>query len=361
MKTWMKPSRLEWISFFAMMPLLCIFLNHLLFAERQWQDYRVWAFSFPVIYLQGFASWYLHIIIMHWLRVKFPDIKQTGKRLIILGAAHLTLICCTYITLFYGYDAFSFLGYKLNDGQLYTALYFGIGLTMVATPMWESDYTFKQWKDSLAEKEKLQQLTLQQEFETLKSQVNPHFLFNCFNTLSSLIAEDRKQAEVFLDELSKVYRYLLRNNEDGLSSLQTEIKFIQSYYRLLRTRHGEAVQLTIETDKKYDQYLLPSLTLQMLVENAVKHNVLSKNKPLTIDIFSTPGNKLVVSNNLQVRTIKVPSNKIGLDNIKAKYELLNCSGFQVLKDTKTFSVVLPLIWHKIADEKIISLEKKQLI
>jgi len=98
----------------------------------------------------------------------------------------------------------------------------------------------------------------------------------------------------------------------------------------------------------------------MLVENAVKHNVLSKNKPLVIDIFTTAGNKLIVSNNLQLRTIKVPSNKIGLDNIKTKYELLNHSGFQVLKDQKTFSVVLPLIWNKIADTNILSLDKKQL-
>jgi LytS/YehU family sensor histidine kinase len=96
----------------------------------------------------------------------------------------------------------------------------------------------------------------------------------------------------------------------------------------------------------------------MLVENAVKHNVLSKNKPLVIDIFTTAGNKLVVSNNLQLRTLKAPSNKIGLDNIKAKYELLNQPGFQVLKDQKTFSVVLPLIWNKAADEKIVSLELK---
>jgi two-component system, LytTR family, sensor kinase len=140
--------------------------------------------------------------------------------------------------------------------------------------------------------------------------------------------------------------------------LQTELRFIQSYYRLLRTRHGEAVQLSVETDKKYDQYLLPSLSLQMLVENAVKHNVLSKNKPLVIDIFTTAGNKLVVSNNLQLRTLKAPSNKIGLDNIKSKYELLNQTGFQVLKDQKTFSVVLPLIWNKAANEKIISLELK---
>jgi two-component system, LytTR family, sensor kinase len=360
MKQWMKPTKLEWISFLTVMPLLCILLNHLLFGPRQWKDADIWLYSFPVIYIQGFCSWYLHIFVMHWLRVVFPSMNQTGLRLTILGVAHLTLISLTYIALFYAYDATSFLGYQLNPSQLYNALYCGFGLTMVATSMWEADYTIKQWKNSLTEKEQLQQLTLQQEFETLKSQVNPHFLFNCFNTLSSLIAEDRKQAEVFLNELSKVYRYLLRNNEDGLTSLQTELRFIESYYRLLRTRHGEAVQLSVETDKKYDQYLLPSLSLQMLVENAVKHNVLSKNKPLVIDIFTTAGNKLVVSNNLQLRTLKAPSNRIGLDNIKSKYELLNQTGFQVLKDQKTFSVVLPLIWNKVADEKIVSLELKNI-
>lgn len=358
MKTWMKPSRLEWISFLTMMPLLCVLLNQLLFGSRQWTDPKIWLFSFPVIYLQGLCSWYLHILVMHWLRIAFPSIRRTSLRLLILAVLHIGMISLTYIFLFYGYNATGFLGYQLEPVQLKYALYTGFGATMITTTMWEAEYTFRQWKDSVTEKERLQQLTIQQEFETLKSQVNPHFLFNCFNTLSSLIAEDRKQAEVFLDELSKVYRYLLRNNEDGLSSLQTEIKFIESYYRLLKTRHGEAVQLSIETHKKFDQYLLPSLTLQMLVENAVKHNVLSKNKPLAIDIFTTAGNKLVVSNNLQPRTIKVPSNRIGLDNIKAKYELLNCTGFQVLKDQKTFSVVLPLIWNKAAGEKIISLELK---
>jgi LytS/YehU family sensor histidine kinase len=293
---------------------------------------------------------------MHWLRIRFPLISQTSIRLTLLALAHITLVSLTYIMIFYTYDALHFLGYVLEPSQLKIALFSGIGLTMVATTMWESDYTLKQWKESITEKEKLEQLTIQQEFETLKSQVNPHFLFNCFNTLSSLISEDRKQAEVFLNELSKVYRYLLRNNEDGLSTLHTEIKFIESYYRLLQTRHGEAVQVKIEVDKKYEQYVLPSLSLQMLVENAVKHNVLSKNKPLLIDIFTTSGNQLVVSNNLQARTVKGPSNKIGLDNIKAKYDLLNQSGFQVLQDRKNFSVVLPLIWSKVTDRKLVTMD-----
>jgi len=217
----------------------------------------------------------------------------------------------------------------------------GFSVNLVFETLYEADYVFSKLKESTVEKETLQELSLQSEFDALKNQVNPHFLFNCFNTLSSLISVDKQKAEQFLNELSKVYRYLLRNNEDGVSTVENEIKFIQSYYQLLQTRHGEAVQLNVEIDKRYNPYLLPSLTLQLLVENVAKHNALSKSKPLIIDIFTTAGNKLVVNNNLQRRTVKAPSNKVGLENIKAKYALLRQPGFQVIENEKNFTVVLP--------------------
>jgi two-component system, LytTR family, sensor kinase len=355
MKTF-RPTKIEWLSFSIMMPFICLFINNLLFRGRAFTDWQVWLYSFPLIYVIGCASWYVQIVMMNWLRVQMPDIKQTGLRLTVLGISHFCIRSIAFILIFYLYDGIHFLGYELEIEKVKFAIYFSLALTLMATSMWEADFTFKQWKSAIVEKGRLKQLTIQQEFEALKGQVNPHFLFNCFNTLSSLISEDRKQAEVFLDELSKVYRYLLRNNEDGLSTLQTEIRFIQSYSRLLKTRHGEAVQIEIEIDKKYEQYLLPSLSLQLLVENAVKHNVLSRNKPLVIDIFTTTGNKLVVSNNLQLRTKKGPSNKIGLENIRSKYDLLNEPGFQVLEDPTSFSVVLPLIWSRIPHQKLITIE-----
>lgn len=347
----LQPNRIEWLSFFGLAPIVASFLNYLLFGASIFHRFDVWLYSFPLICVQGLGSWYLHIVIMHWLRIVFPDIKQTAIRLILLGITHVLLISLTYISLFYFYDAIHLLGYQLEPGRLRLALFVGVSLTLVATSMWEADYTLSQWKGTVAEKEKLEQLTLQQEFDTLKGQVNPHFLFNCFNTLSSLISEDRKQADAFLNELSKVYRYLLKNNEDGLSTIDIETKFIASYYQLMKTRHGDSVQVNIEIDKKYQEYLLPSLSLQMLVENAVKHNVLSKNHPLIIDIFTTTGNKLVVSNNLQARTVKAPSNKIGLENIRQKYQLLHQAGFQVLEDKRTFTVVLPLIYNKVINNK----------
>ncbi|MGB8190282.1 MAG: histidine kinase, partial [Chitinophagaceae bacterium] len=223
------------------------------------------------------------------------------------------------------------------------------------------DYTLERYKESVEEKQEMEQLSTFHELDSLKNQVNPHFLFNCFNTLSSLIAEDKKKAEKFLNELSKVYRYLLRNNEDGLSTVQNEINFIRSYYQLLQTRHGDAVQVNIEIEKRYDPYLLPSLSLQLLVENVVKHNVLSKNRPLVIDIFTTAGNKLVVNNNLQRRAVNAPSNRVGLNNIKTKYHLLKQDGFQVIDDEKNFTVVLPLIWNNAAEKKASLMDKQAII
>jgi two-component system LytT family sensor kinase len=352
MKAWMRPTKIEWVSYLTLMPVLSLVLNLLLFGNRVWYDREVWIYSFPLVIVQGLASWYLHVLAMHWLRVVFPDIKQTVRRLAILAVTHVCLTSLTFAALFYSYDATGFLGYELDIEQFRISLLVAIALTMVATTSWEADYTFKKWKDSVAEKQIVQQLTIQHEFETLKGQVNPHFLFNCFNTLSSLIGEDPARAEVFLNELSKVYRYLLRNNESGLSTLQNELKFIQSYFQLLKTRHGDAVQFQVEVDKRYESYLLPSLTLQLLVENAVKHNVLSRNKPLVIDIFTMAGNKLAVNNNLQRRTVKGPSNRIGLDNIRSKYDLLDQPGFQVLEDARNFTVILPLIWDNREDDAL---------
>jgi len=350
MNPW-KPTKIEWVTFFALMPFIDVVLNYLFFGDRIWHDAYIWLYSFPIIYLQGFASWYLHIVTMHFYRVWFPFMKQAIYRLVLLFLTHVALTSLTFASLFYVYDFFHFLGYEFDAEKLEISILAAIALTLIATTGWESEYIIKKWKESLAEKEQLEQMALQYEFETLKSQVNPHFLFNCFNTLSSLITEDAERAEIFLNDLSKVYRYLLRNNEDGLSTLQNELNFINSYFELLKTRHGDCIQLQIEIDKKYNNYLLPSLTLQLLVENAVKHNIISKHHILSIEIFSMPGNKLAVNNNLQRKPTNTHSNKIGLSNIKLKYELLQQTGFKILEDQRNFTVILPLIWNHSGDKQ----------
>jgi len=346
-----KPPRLELYSFLFSMPLIDLVLNLILFKERFWTDSEVWFISYPLIFVIGIASWFSHVQYAHNIQLRFPELHHTRSRIIWKVLMFLFIMTPSVLLIFLLYDYFHILGYNLLKLDLLKGLFVGFAVNMIFETLYEADYIFTKLKETTAEKETLLELSLQTEFDALKNQVNPHFLFNCLNTLSSLITVDKQKAEQFLDELSKVYRYLLRNNQEGVSTLENEIKFIQSYYQLLQTRHGDAVQLNIEIDKRYNTYLLPSLTLQLLVENVVKHNALSKSKPLVIDIFTTAGNKLVVNNNMQHKTVKAASNKVGLDNIKAKYALLKKPGFEVMVNEKNFTVVLPLIWKGPADSK----------
>jgi hypothetical protein len=345
MKPELKPTRLQVFSFIASMPVIDVVINYILYEDRLFHDGKIWLFSFPLLYLIGIGSWRSQVGIQNWIHFKFPGLKQTRRRIVMLATLIVPVMSASVTVIIYTWDYFSVLGYHLKNHDLQYILLVGFCVNLIFVTLYELDYVVERLKETVVEKESLKQQALQHEFDALKNQVNPHFLFNCFNTLSSLISEDKKKAEMFLNELSKVYRYLLRNNEDGLSTVENEMKFIQSYYGLLKTRHGEALQLTIDIDRRYYPYLLPSLTLQLLVENVVKHNQLAKNHPLMIEIFTTAGNQLVVNNNLQRRTIKAPSNRVGLENIKAKYELLNQRGFQVMEDGKNFTVVLPLIWN----------------
>jgi LytS/YehU family sensor histidine kinase len=172
--------------------------------------------------------------------------------------------------------------------------------------------------------------------------VNPHFLFNSLNSLSSLIATDPGKAEEFVEEMSRVYRYLLKSNEEQLISLQKEIEFIESYNLLLKTRFGDGFlpEITVADDKS--DCLLPPMTLQLLIENAVKHNIVDPDQPLVLKLY-TERDKLIVSNNLQKKNKSVVSNKIGLSNIVSKYRLLNMPEVEIQETETQFKVILPLI------------------
>jgi len=342
---WARPSKLQLYSFIASMPLIDFLLNYVMYDDRIFKEIKIWLISFPLIFIMGMGSWRGHVLISNITKRKYPELRQTKIRLLIMALCIVPFMSFSVCVIFFVYDFFNVLGYRFNYDDFKAGLLIGLTVNLIFETLFEADYMLEKYKESVQEKDTLRQLSVAQEFDALKSQVNPHFLFNCFNTLSSLITEDKQKAEAFLNELSKVYRYLLRSNEDGLSTVENEIKFIRSYYKLLQTRHGEAVQLNMQIDKRYEPYLLPSLSLQLLVENVVKHNVLSKNDPQVIDIFTTAGNKLVVNNNLRRRAAKAPGNKVGLDNIRAKYMLLQQPGFQVMEDEKNFTVVLPLIWN----------------
>lgn len=192
------------------------------------------------------------------------------------------------------------------------------------------------------EREKLQMANLQSQLDVLKQQVNPHFLFNALNSLSSLISEDPRQAEVFVDKLSGVYRYVLQANSHDLTTLAAELTFIDAYYHLLQTRYGEGLTLSVAVAEEQRACQLPPLTLQLLVENAVKHNVVSPKRPLHIRIETDETGRLVVQNNRQQKAVRALSNGVGLSNIVAKYQMLNLPPPTVEESGERFVVRLPL-------------------
>lgn len=342
---WVRPQKLDIFSFLLVIPFVVMALNLIMFEDRVWKEREIWWVSFPLTTMLSFISFMIHVQYDHWVESRFPLLEQSSKRIALRSMVHVFVMTPSVILELLFFDFFNILSYEIQLSHVYMVLLVGLCVNIIIESLNEADFIFQKYRESRLEKANIESISISQEFDSLKNQVNPHFLFNCFNTLSSLISIDKVRAEKFLNEMSKVYRYLLKNNQESMSTVESEVRFIDSYFKLMETRYGDAVKWNIQIDKQYEHYVLPSLSLQLLVENVVKHNALSKEKPVTIEIFTSAGSRLVVSNNVQPRTVKALSNGVGLQNIRAKYVLLKQKGFQIVEDQKNFTVILPLIWH----------------
>ncbi len=201
---------------------------------------------------------------------------------------------------------------------------------------------FKKWKNSLTEIEQYKSETAQAKLENLKNQINPHFLFNNMSVLSSLVYKDQDKAVAFINQLSKVYRYLLDNGNNELVSIREELLFIESYSYLLNIRYSPNLMIEIAPFDEQMEKLIPPLALQLLIENAIKHNEISSDSPLKIELF-TEGDYLVVRNNLKPRMSKDESSNTGLKNIKARYSYFSEKEVLVYETTKHFEVKIPIL------------------
>lgn len=198
-----------------------------------------------------------------------------------------------------------------------------------------------QWLDALKRERKLKEQSLIFHNETLKNQVNPHFLFNSLNTLSSLITTNPEVAEKFLNRLSSIYRYILDNSQKNKVPLEQELDFISSYFDLYKIRDEEKILLTIDTPDISDFNIVP-VSLQILIENAIKHNKATHENPLKISIY-IENNKIVVRNNLQRMAVQKKSTGIGLKNLAERVKLMT-GELLIIEETRTDYVVkVPLM------------------
>ena len=214
--------------------------------------------------------------------------------------------------------------------------------TLTVVAIYESVYFVHALRNSVEEKELLKRESLKAQLNALKTQVNPHFLFNNLNTLSSVIPDNPQQAIDFVQQLSKVYRHILEVRDEKNIPLKDELEVLKAYAFLLKTRFGDNLDINIDVAEEKLQKKVVPLSLQILMENAIKHNIVSSEKPLRIDVFAVNGT-LVVSNNLQKKNQLPESTGIGLDNIRNRYKLLGNKTVVVQEDANSFTVSIPLI------------------
>jgi len=288
------------------------------------------------------AIWLSTSAIVLYARKRVPGINRRSKRLRIILALliPLTMLC----TLFNGA-----LEQLLNMSTISWPAFVQIeGMTiiisLVIVGIYEGLYYIKQWQQLHEQSEQMRKINFESQYKFLEDQIKPHFLFNSLNTLSSLIHADPDKAELFVEEMSSVYRYLLKKNQRELTALQEELAFIESYVLMLKTRFDEALLINIRISEKHLEYLLPPFVLQLLVENAVKHNIATPARPLHIDIYTDEENNLHIENNLQKKDTSGYSEKTGLLNLTERYRLLNRhNDLYILEETHRFKVIVPLI------------------
>ncbi|NND07989.1 MAG: histidine kinase [Saprospiraceae bacterium] len=184
---------------------------------------------------------------------------------------------------------------------------------------------------------------MQSQLEGLKNQIKPHFLFNSLNALAGLIPKDGKRAIRYVNKLSAVFRYLLEIDDTPLISLEEELAFLHAYAYLQKERFGDNLVVDIDIDPSYYHKMIVPLSLQILFENVIKHNILSDEKPLRVNIFINDQGKITVENNLQLKDLPPSSTKIGLENIKKRYAFIVENAVDVQDTSSSFSVSLPLV------------------
>jgi len=304
-------------------------------------------YLFFIVYLSNFIYiaiiWNTNIYLMglvdKWFDVKESIVKKLFAAVIIAFSlpilSHLTYSSLVF-PLINGFKC------SMNDKENLIFLIVAIVITLLVNSIYISIEFFSHWRKTLIEKEELKRNIIAAEFESLKNQINPHFLFNCLNTLSSLIEDNPKTATDFVQKLSSVYRYVLANKDKETVLLNEELDFIKSYIYLNKIRFGDNLRTEINVNADCLGFSIPTLTLQMLIENCIKHNVISQSKPLQICIGCLDG-YVFVKNNLQPKILVGESSGIGLNNIISRYDYLSKKEVIIEKTETEFSVKVPLI------------------
>jgi sensor histidine kinase YesM len=334
--------------------------------------FTVWHLVIPIIigiiitliaYPQGFLSVkFMFFLIIYSLALGIPSMKgfeyiewKLEQHISWLKRPNLRFILTALLEIIIGIlvlTAVNFLIFIVIQRQqidiLYSKTFEGLKyliiFTIIGVILINFSHFFKSWKQAAVNEEKLKREKLAIEYEALKNQVNPHFLFNSLTALSSLVYKDQDKAVIFIREFSNVFRYVLECREKEVVDYVTEKKLLESISYLYHIRYEDSLQININLPDASDKFIIP-MALQMLLENAIKHNVIAADRPLVVEIREEE-DYVVVRNNLQPKKTEIISSKIGLENIKSRYKYLSPKDVLVDISNEEFVVKIPVLRTK---------------
>ncbi len=286
--------------------------------------------------------WEGNLQITKWLDHNFSWISNVRRRLLL--QVLITLVATPVVLMIF--IALAHLFIDRNDSRIPKGinplLIPGILITVIIISVETGAYFFGEWKKSLLQSQRYKEESANAQLQNLKEQINPHFLFNNLSVLTSLVRKDQDKAIVFINELSKVYRYALENKSAELVALKDELQFLHHYVYLLKIRFDSSISFDFTIDGSLQNNYLPPMCLQMLVENTIQHNEASQARPLTVSIF-TENFCIIIENPIQLRSDVRASSQTGLGNIQSRYSFFTEKKVEIMQDENVFRVKLPLL------------------
>jgi len=286
-------------------------------------------------------------IIVDWIDQRWTWLESPVRRVMVGVSGLLVYTVIASLFILYAYIEwilhYSFFRVMESQGVM-TMLSIPLGITVFIALFQHGQGFLLEWRQAAIDVERLKNENLKSKFETLKTQVNPHFLFNSLNALTSLVYADQGRAVEFIQKLSQVYRYVLDHQNDEVVPVQTEVDFLQSFVYLNTIRFGDNFEVVYKNmDSFTSNETIPPVTLQMLIENCIKHNEISKSKPLKISV-ERMGESIIIENNINpINRAKQDSSGLGLSNIISRYDMLSNGQVEVIHSEKSFKVIVPIL------------------
>jgi hypothetical protein len=342
-----KERRLKYIGFndiwFVIIGIIVLsFVTDYLFSNS-FSRYPFWdaIINWSVSLFFSTCNWFVMRFNFIFLRKKFPAMEHVGKRALFLFFS--IIVSVTLIDSIGG----AFLGYIFNQtyhfSERYRILLPIVIICVMVMAIYEAIYFYIQLKKSIRQEEQAKQVVVLAQLDALRNQAQPHFFFNSLNTLRDIIDQNSKEdAKKFVDKLSDVYRFILDSGDANIIPLRDELKFARAYIHIQSERFGDNLKLHWKLpETELDRMIVP-MSLQLLLENAIKHNVVSRSKPLTINVEIQDG-YLVVNNKIQAKSTQLPSTKLGLINIEKRHALISDALPKIENDGNEFTVFVPLL------------------